>query len=244
MADQFHRSSGLGALTLVVFAIASALMAFGIRIEVKSYRALRKVDALREAFARTDVAVAEMKALCEPWARAATAQLADGDIAIAALQRRRRLSRSSRLTRPGCPVSPGIRQTGGQSGGHSGGCCRRDHPVVGVGRDSRRPARSRADSPSRPNLRAATRPGCDNCLAAPRRLDCSCRVWGRVAVEIVDRPDFSKDTPDKPPYRCGSRHERRRLAPLPARGNHRGGLLPVARVIELRAVVDPARARR
>lgn len=86
-ADQFHRSLGLGALTLIVFGMALALISFGTWIEVKAYRALWKVEALRNAFARPDITAAEAKVLCKPWARARAAQLADADVVLDALVR-------------------------------------------------------------------------------------------------------------------------------------------------------------
>jgi len=86
LADQFHRAFGLGALTLVVFGIASILIALGALIEARSYRALIKVEALRDALSRAGVTATQVKALCQPWSRAVTAQLPDRDVALAALQ--------------------------------------------------------------------------------------------------------------------------------------------------------------
>ena len=87
LADQFHRAVSLGALTLVVFGIAAILIVLGALIEARSYRALTKVEALRDALTRTDSTIAEVKALCRPWLRGITAKLPDRDGALAALER-------------------------------------------------------------------------------------------------------------------------------------------------------------
>jgi putative membrane protein len=86
LADQFHRAVSLGAFTLVVFGIASMLIAVGALIEARSYRALIKVEALRDALSRAAVATTKVKATLQPWSHAVTGQLPDGDVALAALQ--------------------------------------------------------------------------------------------------------------------------------------------------------------
>ena len=88
--DQFRRSTGLGALTAIVFGIALGLMLVGVWREAKSYRALRRVEGLREALDGADLPKAQE--LCESWLRTLRPHDFGADEAIEAVQRAKTLA--------------------------------------------------------------------------------------------------------------------------------------------------------
>jgi hypothetical protein len=75
--DQFNRSTGLGVLTLTIFGSALALLFRGLGAEAKTYRELRKVDALRRLLSEASSPPAEVRAACETWVRSVAQQLSD-----------------------------------------------------------------------------------------------------------------------------------------------------------------------
>jgi putative membrane protein len=112
--DQFRRSGGLGALTLVVLGSALSMIIPAARVEVKSYRALRRVEALRAALARADTTAADAKELCEPWAHTICARLPEPDLALDALRKASTISEVKAVLRDRI-VEP-LRQTAQQAG--------------------------------------------------------------------------------------------------------------------------------
>jgi putative membrane protein len=86
-ADQFARSTALGVLTLILFGCALALVSRGVWAEAKTYRDLRRVDALRARLARSDIASSEAKSICVVWVQGVAHHLADAEATEAALRR-------------------------------------------------------------------------------------------------------------------------------------------------------------
>lgn len=231
VADQFHRAIAFGALTLAAFIIASALIAFGAWIEVRSYRALLRVGALHDALSRTGVTAAQVKALCEPWASGLTAQLPDRDVALAALRGAATVGEVKAVLRD--RIVPPLRKMADHAK-RSGGCRRRgrgrDYPVASAGWSFRRPARSRSDPPDRSNLWVATGAGGHNCFASPGRLDCRCGIRGRDGIKIHHRSDAAKGAPHQSSCRCCSGLDSDLAPPLPPCGRHCRSLLSTAQV--------------
>ncbi|HEY0420199.1 MAG TPA: YcjF family protein, partial [Acetobacteraceae bacterium] len=66
-ADQFNRSSILGALTIVAYSLAAAAIVHGIRIEVRSYRRLTVVDQWRSKLQDPRCPVDEARLIAQAW---------------------------------------------------------------------------------------------------------------------------------------------------------------------------------
>jgi putative membrane protein len=65
--DQFRRSLGLGVLTLICFGIALGLVSYGLWGELRAFRALQRVDALRCRFSHADLSLPELRGVILPW---------------------------------------------------------------------------------------------------------------------------------------------------------------------------------
>lgn len=87
VGDQFNRSEGLGVLTLIIFGGAFGLLLRGLGAEARSYRGLRKVDALRRLLSDTSLAPADVKIAAEAWLRSVARHLSEPEEVLAALGR-------------------------------------------------------------------------------------------------------------------------------------------------------------
>jgi len=67
--DQFRRSTGLGLITVICFAAAIAMIGYGLAGEVSAWRALRKVDHLRQRLSSTVLSATELQVVILPWVR-------------------------------------------------------------------------------------------------------------------------------------------------------------------------------
>lgn len=65
--DHMARSHVLGLVALFAYGTALGLIAWGVALEVRSYRRLKAVDALRRVLHRSEASVDEMRASCLAW---------------------------------------------------------------------------------------------------------------------------------------------------------------------------------
>ena len=78
--DQFARSTRLGYLALAILSVAAGLVLRGLAMEVRTYNALRQVDAIRAALSRFDMPLADAKRLSASWLDTVASRLVNPDV--------------------------------------------------------------------------------------------------------------------------------------------------------------------
>ena len=223
---QFARGDGLGWVALVLFAAALALILRGGLGELRAWRALHRVEALREALDGGAPALEPVRHASRTWLRAVARRLPDPEAVAARIAAAGSVAELRAVLREQvAEVLRGQARRAGRRAAVEGGAMVAITPspvLEGVLAGVRGVALIREIAQL-----YGVRPGLFATLGAGPAggVDGGGGVGARSAVAVARRPHAAHAAAGAAPGRCGARHQPRRDAALSAGGHDRRGVL-------------------